>query len=135
VYILHNVTALLMTMAAAYGMQVNPRDSDSTPVFQLETAMGSAIECFESAGAIVVPRTRFAPVKTCNDLFVLRSDAYKVPVAYWMCPVISSWQLACELLIHTMQQLAGCPLFLWHHKNSTECHVWHRCNPPCCALI
>jgi UTP--glucose-1-phosphate uridylyltransferase/phosphoglucomutase len=57
---------------------VNPRDSDSAPVFQLETAMGSAIECFESAGAIVVPRTRFAPVKTCNDLFVLRSDAYKV---------------------------------------------------------
>jgi UDP-N-acetylglucosamine pyrophosphorylase len=60
---------------------VNPRDSDSAPVFQLETAMGSAIECFESAGAIVVPRTRFAPVKTCNDLFVLRSDAYKVTEA------------------------------------------------------
>lgn len=59
-------------------LQVNPRDSDSAPVFQLETAMGSAIECFHSAGAIVVPRTRFAPVKTCNDLFVLRSDAYKV---------------------------------------------------------
>jgi UTP--glucose-1-phosphate uridylyltransferase len=65
-------------MPAAHAMQVNPRDSDSAPVFQLETAMGSAIECFESAGAIVVPRTRFAPVKTCNDLFVLRSDAYKV---------------------------------------------------------
>lgn len=29
---------------------VNPRDSKSTPVFQLETAMGSAIECFDSAG-------------------------------------------------------------------------------------
>lgn len=57
---------------------VNPRDSDSAPVFQLETAMGSAIECFESAGAILVPRSRFAPVKTCNDLFILRSDAYKV---------------------------------------------------------
>lgn len=47
-------------------------------VFQLETAMGSAIECFDSAGAVVVPRSRFAPVKTCNDLFVLRSDAYAV---------------------------------------------------------
>ncbi|GIL65766.1 hypothetical protein Vafri_19463 [Volvox africanus] len=55
---------------------VNPRDSKSEPVFQLETAMGSAIECFDSAGAIVVPRSRFAPVKTCSDLFVLRSDAY-----------------------------------------------------------
>ncbi len=57
---------------------VNPRDADTAAVFQLETAMGSAIECFKSAGAVVVPRTRFAPVKTCNDLFVLRSDAYKV---------------------------------------------------------
>lgn len=47
-------------------------------VFQLETAMGSAIECFEGASAVVVPRSRFAPVKTCNDLFVLRSDAYNV---------------------------------------------------------
>jgi UTP--glucose-1-phosphate uridylyltransferase len=57
---------------------VNPRDPASAPVFQLETAMGSAIECFEDAGAVVVPRTRFAPVKTCNDLFALRSDAFKV---------------------------------------------------------
>lgn len=40
--------------------------------------MGSAIECFDDAGAVVVPRSRFAPVKTCNDLFALRSDAYRV---------------------------------------------------------
>lgn len=40
--------------------------------------MGSAIECFNDAGAVVVPRSRFAPVKTCSDLFALRSDAYKV---------------------------------------------------------
>ena len=57
---------------------VNPRDAASTPVFQLETAMGSAIGCFDDASAIVVPRSRFAPVKTTNDLFVLRSDAYAV---------------------------------------------------------
>lgn len=57
---------------------VNPRDSSSPPVFQLETAMGSAIECFDDAGAVVVPRERFAPVKTTNDLFALRSDAFKV---------------------------------------------------------
>jgi UDP-N-acetylglucosamine pyrophosphorylase len=55
---------------------VNPRDGSSAPVFQLETAMGSAIECFDDAGAVVVPRSRFAPVKTCSDLFALRSDAY-----------------------------------------------------------
>jgi UTP--glucose-1-phosphate uridylyltransferase/phosphoglucomutase len=57
---------------------VNPRDSSTEPVFQLETAMGSAIECFDDADAVVVPRSRFAPVKTCNDLFALRSDAYRV---------------------------------------------------------
>lgn len=58
---------------------VNPRDSSTPAVFQLETAMGSAIECFDDAGAVVVPRARFAPVKTTNDLFGLRSDAFKVP--------------------------------------------------------
>ena len=57
---------------------VNPRDSSTPAVFQLETAMGSAVECFDDAGAVVVPRERFAPVKTTNDLFALRSDAYKV---------------------------------------------------------
>jgi len=57
---------------------VDPRDKKSAKVFQLETAMGAAIESFEKAGAIAVPRTRFAPVKTCNDLVCLRSDAYKV---------------------------------------------------------
>jgi UDP-N-acetylglucosamine pyrophosphorylase len=57
---------------------VDPRDKNSPPVFQLETAMGAAIECFEGAGAIVVPRTRFAPVKTTSDLLALRSDAYMV---------------------------------------------------------
>ena len=50
-------------------------------VFQLETAMGSAIECFGNAGAIVVPRSRFSPVKTCNELFALRTDAFKVTEA------------------------------------------------------
>jgi hypothetical protein len=40
--------------------------------------MGAAIECFERAGAIVVPRLRFAPVKTTSDLLALRSDAYRM---------------------------------------------------------
>jgi len=57
---------------------VDPRDADSTAVFQLEIAMGSAIECFEGALAIEVPRSRFAPVKTTADLLALRSDAYEV---------------------------------------------------------
>jgi UTP--glucose-1-phosphate uridylyltransferase len=54
---------------------VDPRDPDSIPVYQLETAVGAAIGLFEHAGAIEVPRGRFAPVKTCEDLLVVRSDA------------------------------------------------------------
>ena len=57
---------------------VDPRDKKSTPVVQLEIAMGAAIECFEGAAAIDVPRSRFAPVKTTGDLLALRSDAYEV---------------------------------------------------------
>ena len=56
---------------------IDPRDKKSTPVYQLETAMGAAIECFSGADAICVPRSRFAPVKTTADLFSLRSDAYE----------------------------------------------------------
>ncbi|KAJ0396037.1 hypothetical protein P43SY_008311 [Pythium insidiosum] len=61
---------------------VDPKDSSSTPVFQLETAMGAAIECFNGAGAVCVPRTRFAPVKKCDDLLLLRSDAYVITEDY-----------------------------------------------------
>jgi len=55
---------------------VDPKDGSSQKVTQLETAMGAAIECFDGASAVIVPRTRFAPVKKCNDLLLLRSDAY-----------------------------------------------------------
>ncbi len=56
---------------------VDPRDKKSTPVYQLEIAMGAAIEAFPGSGAICVPRSRFAPVKSTADLFALRSDAYE----------------------------------------------------------
>lgn len=55
---------------------VDPRDLDSTAVYQLETAMGSAIAVFAGAAAIRVPRNRFAPVKATDDLLAVRSDAY-----------------------------------------------------------
>jgi UTP--glucose-1-phosphate uridylyltransferase len=55
---------------------VDPGDPDSTPVIQIETAMGAAIDVFPDARAIRVPRRRFAPVKTTDDLLALRSDAY-----------------------------------------------------------
>lgn len=55
---------------------VDPKDKSSTKVIQLESAMGAAIECFSGAGAILVERDRFSPVKTTADLMVLRSDCY-----------------------------------------------------------
>ncbi len=55
---------------------VDPSDKASPAVVQLESAMGAAIEVFEGATAIVVPRARFLPVKTTNDLLLLRSDVY-----------------------------------------------------------
>ncbi|HEY1273634.1 MAG TPA: UTP--glucose-1-phosphate uridylyltransferase [Thermoleophilaceae bacterium] len=55
---------------------VDPSDSSSPEVIQLETAMGAAIGVFEGAAAVHVPRRRFVPVKTTADLLALRSDAY-----------------------------------------------------------
>jgi UTP--glucose-1-phosphate uridylyltransferase len=55
---------------------VNPRDKSSRKVVQIETAMGAAIEVFEGSRALQVPRSRFAPVKSNNDLLVVRSDVY-----------------------------------------------------------
>lgn len=56
----------------------DPRDPESPPVYQLETAMGAAIQCFSDARAVNVPRTRFFPVKTTSDLLLLRSDAVEI---------------------------------------------------------
>lgn len=55
---------------------VDPRDKAGTPVYQLETAMGSAIAVFEGAGAVCIPPNRFAPIKKTNDLLDVRSDNY-----------------------------------------------------------
>ncbi|MGN0064790.1 MAG: UTP--glucose-1-phosphate uridylyltransferase [Nocardioides sp.] len=55
---------------------VDPADPASPEVIQIETAMGAAIEVFEGAATIEVGRDRFVPVKTTNDLLVLRSDIY-----------------------------------------------------------
>ena len=55
---------------------LDPRDKTSPPVSQIESAMGAAISLFEGATAVNVPRTRFYPVKTCNDLLAVRSDCF-----------------------------------------------------------
>lgn len=55
---------------------LDPRNPDSPQVYQLETAMGSAISAFDHAGALIVPRDRFAPVKTTGDLLTVMSDCF-----------------------------------------------------------
>jgi UTP--glucose-1-phosphate uridylyltransferase len=57
---------------------VDPTDPSSPRVVQIESAMGAAVEVFDGATAIEVDRSRFLPVKTTNDLLLLRSDVYEL---------------------------------------------------------
>ena len=61
---------------------VDPTDSSTTKVIQLETAMGAAISLFDNAACIEVDRPRFLPVKTTNDLFIMRSDRFHLTDSY-----------------------------------------------------
>ncbi|KAI3637976.1 hypothetical protein MIR68_003587 [Amoeboaphelidium protococcarum] len=57
---------------------VNVKSEEKTgeKVIQLETAAGAAIKHFKGAHGINVPRSRFLPVKSCSDLFIVQSDLY-----------------------------------------------------------
>ena len=57
---------------------VDPSDPKTPEVIQIESAMGAAIEIFQGAQTVEVTRRRFVPVKTTNDLLVLRSDVYDI---------------------------------------------------------
>ena len=57
---------------------VDPGDASSPRVIQVETAMGAAVEVFAGAQPLEVERARFLPVKSTNDLLVLRSDVYEL---------------------------------------------------------
>jgi UTP--glucose-1-phosphate uridylyltransferase len=65
---------------------VDPSRKDSTKVIQIESAMGAAIETFEGSQALLVPRTRFRPVKTTNELLLLRSDLFGLNASYDIVP-------------------------------------------------
>jgi len=56
----------------------NPKVVEGIPIIQLETAAGAAIQFFQNAHGINVPRSRFLPVKNTSDLFLLQSDLYSV---------------------------------------------------------
>ena len=81
-----NLEALREMLLAANGLPrlplivnrktIDPTRPDTPAVIQLEAAMGAAIACYDRSEALVVPRFRFAPVKTTNDLLSIRSDLY-----------------------------------------------------------
>ncbi len=83
-----DISAMRETLAARHGVlglplirnvkNVDPADRKSPEVIQIETAIGAAIEVFEGARTIEVGRDRFVPVKTTNDLLILRSDVYQL---------------------------------------------------------
>jgi UTP--glucose-1-phosphate uridylyltransferase len=93
---------------------VDPTDGSSTPVLQLETAMGAAIGSIEGARAVEVPRRRFAPVKTTDDLLVARSDLYDltddgrmVPTWSGDAPVVSLEKASFGMLGDFERRFAG----------------------------
>ena len=73
-------------------------------MIQIETAMGAAIEVFEGARTIEVGRDRFVPVKTTNDLLVLRSDVYDVGSDFVLDPAAD----ACRSSTSTRRTTSWC---------------------------
>jgi len=57
---------------------VNYKKALNKDVIQLETASGAAIEFFDNAKGVNVPRSRFLPVKSTSDLFVVQSNLYNL---------------------------------------------------------
>jgi len=68
---------------------INPLDSESEKIIQLETAMGSAISLFENAKTILVPSKRFIPVKNTNNLLYLLSDLVSMNSEFELSPLKS----------------------------------------------
>ena len=76
--LLHETGGLVNLPLIRNRKTVDPTDSSSPEVYQLECAMGAIVANFDGAKPVLVPRSRFLPVKTTNDLLLLRSDVYEV---------------------------------------------------------
>ena len=57
---------------------VNRKNIKGMPIVQLETAIGSGLECFEGALGLSVSRERFLPVKKTDDLLLVRSNLFSL---------------------------------------------------------
>lgn len=56
----------------------NQKSVNGASVIQLERAAGAAMQYFQQAQGVNVPRSRFLPVKSCSDLFVVQSNLYSL---------------------------------------------------------
>ena len=63
---------------------LDPRISSSPRVYQIETAMGSAISLFKDAIVTQISDKRFYPVKKCNDLMAIQSDCYHITADFYI---------------------------------------------------
>ena len=59
---------------------VNPLtiNQGTTSAYQLVTAIGAAMKCFDRAAGLHVPRARFLPVKKTSDLLLVMSNLYQL---------------------------------------------------------
>ena len=57
---------------------VNEKKIQGKPVVQLETAIGSALDCFDGAVGLCVSRDRFMPVKKTEDLLLVQSNLFSL---------------------------------------------------------
>ena len=57
---------------------VNSKHILNKPIVQLETAIGSAVDCFDGAVGLCVPRDRFMPVKKTEDLLLVQSNIFNL---------------------------------------------------------
>eukprot|EP01132_Coremiostelium_polycephalum_P005090 gene5090-6334_t len=57
---------------------INPKVADGKSILQLEIAAGAAIQFFNNARGVNVPRSRFLPVKSTSDLFIVQSNLYSL---------------------------------------------------------
>jgi len=51
---------------------------ENTNAYQLVTAIGAAMKCFDNAIGLNVPRSRFLPVKKTSDLMLVMSNLYSL---------------------------------------------------------
>ncbi|MGV9181881.1 UTP--glucose-1-phosphate uridylyltransferase [Arcanobacterium canis] len=75
--LLHRTEGVLDLPLIRNRKNVDPTQPHSPHVIQMECAMGAIVEKFATSQPICVGRERFLPVKTTNDLALVRCDAYE----------------------------------------------------------